>query len=401
MHTGNVDQAETWTAETSPHILPNAISVNATITIEPCAVVKIGADRVITVRTGGSIVANGKEKRPVTIEQKDPGKPWSQIRTIGGKLSLAYTQILGGGAAGNAVMDTFAALDIRSDQSMPPADVLFVDHVLIKDSASMGVLMRENGQFSAGSKALTITGSKHFPIHTWANLAGSIPEGTYTGNARDEITIAGSEIDRDMTIYDRGVPYHIGDSLTFGQLRIAGKTSVATLTIMPNVKLRFKEEGALFVQYTQNDQVAMAALVAVGTADKPIIFTSAEDAPAAGNWLGVHFNGRPHPNDKLDFVRIEYAGGESVFVGSSCYYPSMPLKKNDAAIRIFGEPQSSNWISNVTVVASGKHGVDRGWKGTNTISFLGNNNDFSGVAHCKESYPTPTNMACPDPPPCP
>lgn len=399
-HAANISAAETWTAAASPHVIPNGMNIEAQVTLEPCAVVKVAADAVITLRPNGSIVANGTSDKPVTIEQRDPGQPWGQIRTIGGTLALTHTKLIGGGAPSNSPLDTAATLAIFGDQYQPPADILFVDNVTIQDSASQGVYMRENGQFAAGSTALTITGSEHAPLHIAPNLAGSIPDGVYTGNARDQITLENGTIDSDVTFHARGVPYHVGDSLMFGEIRIAGSAGVATLTIEPGVEMRFKKGGALYVQYAQNTEPATGALVAAGTANAPIVFTSAEDSPAPGDWLGIYFNGALDPKDKLDFVRVEYAGGLSSSQGSSCAYEDPP-KINDAAIRIFVEPTSSDVITNTTIVKSARHGIDRGWLGTASVSFVGNGNDLTDVVNCQESYPRPDGVACPTPPACP
>ncbi len=74
---------------------------------------------------------------------------------------------------------------------------------------------------------------------------------------------------------------------------------------------------------------------------------------------------------------------------------------NAAAIRFFQEPTSASVLTNTTVVASGRHGVDRGWRGNSSLSFLSGGNDLSGARSCKETFPTPTGAACPNPPPCP
>jgi hypothetical protein len=396
-----VAAAEAWTAADSPHLIPNGLNIDAQVTIEPCAVVKIGAVGVVTVRAGGSLVAQGTAEGPVTIEQNDPGQPWGQIRTIGGTVSLTHTKLIGGGAPQNSPLDGAATLAIFGDQYQPPQEVLFVDHVTIEGSASQGVLLRENGEFAAGSTALTITGSAHAPIHIRPNLVGSIPDGTYTGNAVDEITIGGGIVDRDVTIRDHGVSYRVGDSLTEGELIVAAEAGLATLTIEPNVTLRFKQAGGLYVQYVQTTDPATSAIVAVGTSAQPITFTSSADSPVAGDWLGIMFNGKPDPKDKLDYVRVEYAGGASSFQGSSCSYDETPPKLNDAAIRIFVEPSSVDMIKNTTIIQSARHGLDRGWLGPATVSFVGNGNDFTDVANCQESYPAPNGAACPDPPPCP
>jgi hypothetical protein len=271
-------------------------------------------------------------------------------------------------------------------------------------SASQGIYMVGAGGIDAASSDLVITGAQHYPIHAAASVAGSIPTGTYTGNAIDEIDLEGagmSAVAQDTTLHDRGVPYHVGDPQHPGQLVIAASqpSSVAKLVIEPNVTLRFEPGGGMFVQVAQNTLPATGALVAAGTATAPIVFTSAAATPAAGDWQGIHFNGIPDPADDLDYVRVEYAGGDSSLVGASCLYPGSPPPKNVAAIRVFGEPTTA-FVHNTTITSSAGHGFDRGWTGDATISFLGDGNTET-VARCKESYPKPSGAACPTPVPCP
>jgi hypothetical protein len=404
-HGGALPQPETWTAAASPHVIPSDTTISAQITLEPCAVVAIGSRKTITVGTNGSIIAQGTERKPVTIRQKDSGQSWASIRAIGGTLSFTYTRVLGGGDPLNIVPDVAAALDIRADQYRPPAEILHADHVVIQDSLSQGIYLHEGGAFSARSASVVIERSRGYPIHAWSNLVGSIPQGTYTGNSKDEIVINGESayatIDRDVTFHDRGIPYRVGSSLSLGQLRVGtlGTPPLATLTIEPGVTLRFKKGGVFHVEVGVGPNPATGALIAVGTLANPIVFTSAESSPAAGDWLGIYFGLTPNPRDRLDFVRVEYAGGASTLAGSSCPYPANPPQTNDAAIRVFGAPPAT-LITNTTISDSAGHGIDRGWRSDTKPSFLGGNNTFIRFARCKETYPSDFSGQCPTNPPC-
>ncbi|MBV8756546.1 MAG: hypothetical protein JO257_04705 [Deltaproteobacteria bacterium] len=400
MHTGTITTAQTWSAADSPHIIPSDTSLRADITIEACAVVQIGDGKTLDVR--GVLTAAGMPGKPVTIEAIDPQKPWSRILAeLGGTLRFSYTNVRDGGAPLNAPLDVAAAIDVRGpDQTQPPGETFDAQHVVIEGSRSQGVSVREAGGFSATSTDLVIHGSANVPIRTWASAAGSIPAGTYTGNAVDEIVLEGSglaSIVRDQTFHARGVPYRVGDSIAASRLDVAATTGVAALTIEPGVTIKLKSGGIINVQVAQNTAPATGALIAVGTAAAPIVFTSAQATPAAGDWLAIHFNGLPDPRSRLDFVRVEYAGGVSANQGSSCRYPDN--MNNAAAIRIFTEPASA-FVTNTTVVASAAYGIDRGWLGSTAISFVAAN-DLSGAAKCKETYPTPTGGTCPTPVPCP
>src|SRR3954470_24899828 len=89
MHTGgNVTTAQTWTAAQSPHLIPGDISITAALTIEACAVVRIGGDHAIIVRQTGSLTAAGMPGLPVTFERLDPTNSWNTLSvTSGGRMS--------------------------------------------------------------------------------------------------------------------------------------------------------------------------------------------------------------------------------------------------------------------------------------------------------------------------
>jgi hypothetical protein len=403
----SITTPETWTAADSPHLVPFDIEINAQLTLEPCAVVLLAKQSTVTVSAGGSIVADGTADQPVTIGAKDAAAPWASIRALdGGTLSFKYTTLSGGGDPLNAATDLSGALDIRADQSMPPADVLDVQHVTITGSASQGVYLHESGAFSAASEDLTITQSSGYPIFASANLAGTIPSGDYTGNTVDEILLSGTDTGTsiaawDVVFHDRGVPYHVGTSTGSGRFDVGGDPKTkATLTIEPGVTLRFKKGGELTVDYLAGNTAASGTLIAVGTEQKPIVFTSAEPKPAAGDWLGVVFGDLPNAADQLDFVTLAYAGGASTSGSSSCPYPGVPI--NDAAIRFFGAPQSA-FITNSTISDSAANGIDRGWASDLQPDFLADGtNRFARIARCTQTTPKDKNNGgCKPVPDCP
>lgn len=258
--------------------------------------------------------------------------------------------------------------------------------------------MTEHATFSDDSTGLTVTGAASFALRVEADVAGSIPDGAYDGNGLDEILIAGEEpILGDMTLHDRGVPYRVGDSLGSGELRVGGGEGVATLTIEPAVELRFKAGGLLSIEHFTTDEPASGALVAVGTADAPIVFTSAADVPQAGDWVGIWFGNVPDPADLIQFAEVSYAGGESVSGSSSCPVPGLLI--NDAAIRIWGLPAQS-FVRDTHIVESATHGIDRGWRSASQPDFRATNT-FDGIAACLQTWPGDPDQECPDPAPCP
>lgn len=392
---------ETWTADASPHILPYDTSVYGTITIEPCAEVLIGGEKTISLFPTGRIIGEGTATKRIHIGPQDTAKPFASIRPHGGAtIRLAHATIDGGGARLNTLAYLAGTIDAQGISNADPTqEILHFDHVTVQGSKSNGLVLRDGAGFTAASTALVVKGSAEHPVNMWGRAVGTLPVGEYTGNGKDEILLPGGlsheTIYESQTMHDRGVPYLVGHATSFGELRVekspAGGTTV--LTIEPGVVLKFKKTtGIMHVAFASSVNPAKAALVAVGTPAKPIVFTSAEAAPAAGDWKGIWFGEVPDATNKIEHARIEYAGGASASGGDSCIVP--PEVRNDAAVRIFGKPAGGAFITNTTIVDSATNGIDRGFRSNEKIDFLPTNT-FTNVAKCKQSYPRDDNGTCP------
>ncbi|MBI1948329.1 MAG: hypothetical protein HYS27_21760 [Deltaproteobacteria bacterium] len=395
-HGGSVDADETWGADGSPHLLPYDTAIYATLTLDTCAVVKIAAGHFLTVR-GGALVG----KPGARIVARD-AEPFAAIGLVGGTMDLEGVVIEGGGDPLNTLPYLAGTLDLTGAAGPATQAVARLVDVEVRDSASNGIVVRDGGGFTDDSRDLVVTGAAQFPVSIWARAVGTLPTGTYTGNATDEIllpALAGNEaIVESTTMHARGVPYLVGHETSLGDLRVQAVDGVATLTIEAGVTLRFKRGAVLHVeQATSTDDPARGALIARGTEDAPIVFTSAEASPAPGDWLGIWYGLAPSATNVIDYARVEYAGGASVSGSDSCVDP--PEVVNDAAIRVRG-PVAASFVTNTTIANSASNGIDRGFRSDTKPSFLPSNS-FSGVAKCTETYPRDVSGACPDPVPCP
>lgn len=400
----NIAADETWTAAGSPHLVTfdQHVVAGATLTIEPCAVVRVIGARGFTIDTGAKLVAEGTADKPIRFEQLESGKPWAYLRAFApSTMRLAYVTIDG---AGGEPVNAYGALEVRADQTKAAEELLHVDHVTIKGSAGYGVSLREGGAFTKTSTDLTITGSALAPLRIQPRLATNLPKGTYVGNKEDVIQVETSpygEISvEDVTFRARGIPYKIGSKLTFGDLRVGGGATPVTLTLEPGVVLKFNKHtsAALLVEASTGTKPAMGTLVAVGTADQPIVLTSADPAPAAGAWRGLVFGQLPSAGNKLEHVKIEFAGGPSGANSFHCMPDGTLSKDEDAAITLFGQPTSA-FVKNSTIVDSAGVGINLGYYGT-FVDFAPTNT-FTRVAKCKVSYPRDDKGACPATVPCP
>ncbi|HVH42415.1 MAG TPA: hypothetical protein VM925_08725, partial [Labilithrix sp.] len=84
-HSGDVKDGEVWTAAGSPHIVEYDVNVRdgATLTIEPCAEVRIAAEKRINVAAPltpntGKLIAEGTPTKPITFTS-DGTERWGSI----------------------------------------------------------------------------------------------------------------------------------------------------------------------------------------------------------------------------------------------------------------------------------------------------------------------------------
>lgn len=402
MHMRSPSSDETWTAAGSPHIVASEISIpiGTTLTIEPCAEVRVAPG--LSIHARGALRAVGTASQPIKITARD-ASPWAQLSTSGGQLFLEHVTVENGGDPLNRVAELAGMIWVQgADPSVATATHIHTRHVSVLNSASNGIVVFDGAGFSDESANLTISGSAIYPVSIWSRAAGTLPSGTYTGNIRDFILLPGIALNEGVaestTYHDRGVPYHVGLETSSGELRVSNSNGQPTLTLSPGVVLRFKRGGSLLVEPSSGVNPARGALIAAGTPDNPIVLTSAEPSPAAGDWLGVWYGQVPDPSNRLEYVVVEYAGRESGSGSDTCQ-PTMPGARNAGAIRIRSGEPVSQFITNTTIRESAGHGIDRGWRG-NVIDFLPTNT-FENIAGCTQSYPKDRNGACPMNPPCP
>lgn len=99
-----------------------------------------------------------------------------------------------------------------------------------------------------------------------------------------------------------------GDVRWEGTVEVRGTVRVrdgATLLIMPGTTVRFAAASP-----DAPDKTALrveGALVAQGTPTRPILFTSAAQKPAPGDWWGIDFERANERPNRLQHCRIEYA----------------------------------------------------------------------------------------------
>jgi hypothetical protein len=371
----------------------------------------------------GRLVAAGQAGRPVTIDSGAPGERWGYITAratpaspgpITTFIDLAYTRLVNGGLT---AINGLGLIDLRGNAFNPRQGILRVNNVLIdgtSGSYGYGVVLREGLGFTDDSTALTIKNAVTYPIRADDKLVGTIPPGTYTGNGIDEIVWTSVvDIDEATTIHDRGIPYRLGEQNGNGKDMKVGTSgtgaALTTLSIEAGVTIKVHPAGRLIMQKTSlsgGGYQSSGSLRAIGTAARPITFTSAAATPFAGDWVALWFAEAPAANALLDHVRVEYAGGPTQANSAHCSPTTGGFSASeDSAILMFGQPPSP-FVTNTVIANSAGDGFGRAYTGT-PIDFMaaGLGNSFVSVAGCKQGWPradtTMGGPVCPPTVPCP
>jgi len=396
-HSANIGASETWAGDGVTHRVPTSISITgaATVTVQPCAIVALGQGASITVRDNAKLVAAGtSDTRFVLFQRADVNQPWGILRgfTSTSMIELHWTVLRGGGAFGGSYNNPAIAVSGESYGSLP-VPVLKVDNVVIDSPQGTGIYLDTNAAFTADSQQLTITRAGDYALRATIMSLGSLPTGSYTGNAIDEIIIVGpgADVFADLTIHDRGIPVRIQ---TAG-MRIAPRfpdTAPVTLTLEPGVMLKFPKMGGGpgarvpfgFNGNSPNNTVGI--LNAVGTAAKPIVFTSGEAVPQPGDWIGLWLD--TANGSRLDHVEIGYAGAASGIVSNNC----RPLNTHDDAALIVGDFETqyvppADLITNSRIHNSAGFGINAIWQAPAFNSpDLTASNQFENNAMCRQTY---------------
>lgn len=402
-HEGIVTKDEVWTAEGSPHRVTFTLDIRAKVTIEPCARIIVAPNGGITVGSStdaGSLVAKGtasiaggtRDVRPIVFEAEDPAAGWPKLQIEPkGTSDLSIVALVNGGSGEN---DQIGALVVKgvaggtNDGDITRSTT--IDRVVIEKSKHYGLNLEAWGALSAGSAGLWIRGggSTKFPsaVRLEAGVAATLPEALVaTGNVRDEILVQSSKsFMRSDTFVARGLPYRAKGAIYVNP----GKDGApAKLTVEPGVTIGFEDEAGSGL-YVGTSDTRQGILEAVGTPDKPIVFTSSKPTKAAGDWVGLYFKNIPATGNRVENARVEYAGADNQTNSFGC-----GPKDNASAVFIGGRGAegagpSSPFITKTTFEnIGGTTVIVSGWISDDGPNFKGDNVFAPSTPACKVSRP--------------
>jgi hypothetical protein len=397
-HTANITLSETWAGNGVTHSVPGSITIGsaAVVTIQPCAYVSMGANATITVNGTAKLVAAGTSpSQSISFIRANSSQPWGILRGASATslIDLSYTTLQGGGAFGGLYANSVIAA-FGNGYFVTPVPVVRVNNVLIDSPQGGGVYFDAGGAFTSDSTGLTVQGAPGYVLSMGSMSLTTVPTGNYSAssNALPMVNVVGTfNMFGDVTIHNY-LPVRI-QSGGFTVAPSGGNTAPVTLTIEPGARLLFPKASAttpgarvIFGTNGNPPNNLVGVLNAQGTAAAPIIFTSGEAAPDAGDWVGLWLD--TATGSRLDHVVIEYAGAPSGIIAGNC----KPTGTPDSAALLIGDFSAqyvppANLLTNSTLRLSAGFGIDAFWWATTfNAPDLTAGNTFQGNTFCAQTY---------------
>lgn len=294
-----------------------------------------------------SIFANGTAEKPILFcGSKDEPGHWQDIQLLTGITTDSYLEhVRIENAGGSNTSDAVAALLL--------SNAIKLANVSVAGSTKLGMQLaglRDN------SDNLMVTGSATNPLKLTGDSAiSNLPEGSYTGNGEDVILVSGYG-NTNVHFKDRGVPYRqLDQRLIFGS---AGGPETS-IRLDPGVQYQFCQDCTMLLGWRSDP----GAIYAAGTTDKPIVFTSSQAAPKAGDWNGIEMLTGMKSDSVMSHVEFHYAGkpdGQAILIsGGRGSLDNLTIADSaGAGIRIKGNRDSGLTLGTVTYTSNAEDLVE-------------------------------------------
>jgi hypothetical protein len=400
-HGGDITTDEVWAA--GVHKISSNVRVLATVTVEACAKVEIGDSRTIQVGsspTVGKLVLRGSREGgkllPVRFTAQETSRPWGAIVVDGtGSLDATLAVLEGGDSVtaqqnGGGMLRVFGKSSTSDGGTPSITKNLRSDWLLVQGAKASGIALLRYAGFSDDSTGVAIRGSEGESLRTEIGASSALPtELFFSGNAKNEVLLEQTWSGTlSTTVRAKGVPYRIDGALYLAPVEDGAP---AVLTVEPGVTVRFGAAKGSSGIYVGTSETRQGQIVAKGTADAPVRFTSAKDVPAAGDWMGLYFRSYPTSGNAIENAVVEYAGGESAATGFGC-----GPRDNDATILLLGARPTSAFVQGTTLRSGGGNaGIVLGWKSDESGPDFLSGNRFESMPACSVSRPRGADNACP------
>ncbi|HEY4956488.1 MAG TPA: hypothetical protein VII31_01635 [Caldimonas sp.] len=407
-HAADITADEAWAGAGTVHLVtaPIAIVARATVTVQPCAIVKLSGGTGIDVRgdlaTGAiaKLVSAGDDfvtGRVVFETANASGPAWGRLRGVNKNsiIELNNTAISGGGNVGGSQLNAVVSMN---GSSVLPDATLKVVTVVIDAPAGAGIYLSD-AAFTSDSNFVVVQNGTDSAIAMSAMALGSIPPNTVFNNA----TVQASEIRvvENSNIFDNltistSQPIHFKtDGVHVGGLAPTFVQNV-TLTLHAGVTLKFEGlTGPPMVVFGDQGQTTdkNAALVVQGTPGVPVRFTSGAATPAPGDWAGLWL--ATSNGSQIDNAIIEFAGGDAHVGPQSCgpFDPSIAQRARNTAALLVGDGTDQQYVPPAGLLTNttfrnntGSYAIDAVWEAPAFGPSLVASNTFgSGPKFCTQN----------------
>lgn len=291
-----VTEDVTWQALNVPYAVKGSSDVqDAELTIDAGAEFAFDAESELVFGNGSITQALGTDDNPIRFTGLTETPGWwkgIQFRNTTHPDNLLDNVIVEY-AGGEAFHGSTEPANLTLGRTSYDARVT-VKNSTFQYSGGVGLFVHTNGDMD-GSENNTYTNNADGPVELPTSKAHYLDSGsTFTGNTEDTdyAWVNGNTLAEDATWQPLDVPYGM-----------KGTSEIdAELIIEPGSEFAFDTEASLIFD-------SESIVNVTGTEDEGILFTGTRQTP--GWWNGIHVRGTEHPDNTMEYVTIEYGGGES------------------------------------------------------------------------------------------
>jgi len=336
----NNNTATTWRNLGAPYVITNEVSVDGNLTIEPGTTFKFDAGGWLTVGyySTTTFTADGTSAAPITFTSS------AASPTSGAWVGISFYPYTQTNSKMNYCLVDYAGSNVSYGAiTIFGASIAFTNNT-VRNSSAYGIFLNDLGGFQSFTNNTINTCANHLISISTKNLPNLGTPNTLTAGAGKGIQVSGDVQYTGPVIWKK----QSADFYFTG-----GETDVdGDLTIEAGCKILFINDSNFWFGYYGTTKVT-----AIGTANSPIIFTTAASSPVAGAWRGLHFDSLVQTNSALSYCQFTYSG----MANTPAIYTEVSFPVNNTTITLFSSTHPAEYTTGITVPP-----------GTNTFTWSAN-----------------------------